>query len=205
MSIYNYQIKYYKSSIESEVFTFLKKNVLDYINKSKKNFYSPFSDSDLQSDYPNTKMHNTTTVYEIIETHLNKYLNGDYVNLDTVQINNLWINVTDKDEFQYYHNHITVPQRESCFSMFSGTIYIQVPDKSGTFTFINEDLYNPLEIIPKEGEIIIFPFFLRHGVMPNKSDESRISVSFNLNVEDKNTPWSPFKIPKIGKTIPGNL
>ena len=207
MAIHDYKIKYYKSSIENKVFTNLKNNVLEYISKSKKNFYSPFSDSDLKSDYPQTKMPNLKPFYQIIQEHLIKYLNTNYINLDTLQVGNLWINITDKDEFQYYHNHdtfntsIRLGIRQTFYSIFSGSIYIQVPNNSGNFTLINEDLYNPFEITPKEGEIFLFPSYLRHGVMPNKSDESRISISFNLNVEDRNTPWPPFEIPKIGKSM----
>ena len=33
---------------------------------------------------------------------------------------------------------------------------------------------------PKEGRIIMFPFYLWHSVEPNLSDDIRISVSFNF-------------------------
>ena len=39
---------------------------------------------------------------------------------------------------------------------------------------------------PKEGTMLFFPAHLRHHVEPNKSDEDRISCSFNLDlVQDR--------------------
>jgi ectoine hydroxylase-related dioxygenase (phytanoyl-CoA dioxygenase family) len=37
-----------------------------------------------------------------------------------------------------------------------------------------------LKIEPEEGSLIIFPSYLPHSVEPNKHDEERISISFNV-------------------------
>ena len=36
-------------------------------------------------------------------------------------------------------------------------------------------------IIPKNGLIVIFPSWLNHSVLPNKSNKNRISISFNID------------------------
>jgi len=41
-------------------------------------------------------------------------------------------------------------------------------------------LWREINLEPKEGRIIIFPFYLWHCVEPNKSNDVRISVSFNF-------------------------
>ena len=38
---------------------------------------------------------------------------------------------------------------------------------------------------PKEGDILVFPGFLSHQVLPNKNEDDRISVSFNFQVYDQ--------------------
>ena len=41
-------------------------------------------------------------------------------------------------------------------------------------------LWRECHLEPKEGRIIMFPFYLWHSVEPNLSDDIRISVSFNF-------------------------
>jgi hypothetical protein len=38
-----------------------------------------------------------------------------------------------------------------------------------------------IEIIPKDGDIILFPAWLQHSTMENSVDEERISIAFNIN------------------------
>ena len=47
---------------------------------------------------------------------------------------------------------------------------------------INKDPYVDPEhtILPKTGELLLWPAFLNHFVHPNLSDETRISISFNI-------------------------
>ena len=45
-------------------------------------------------------------------------------------------------------------------------------------SFAHEQQYNP-----EEGRIVMWPSFLDHGVNENKTDNDRISLSFNLVLE----------------------
>jgi len=46
----------------------------------------------------------------------------------------------------------------------------------------NQKLLNSHNIIiPKNGLIVIFPSWLNHSVLPNKSNKNRISISFNID------------------------
>ena len=38
-------------------------------------------------------------------------------------------------------------------------------------------------IPPNKQELLIFPSWLKHSVMPNLSDEERITISFNLKLD----------------------
>ena len=90
-------------------------------------------------------------------------------------------------------------------SHLSGVFWIKCPPDSGHLTFqsphyfsqynevtsytkefrdetISHPTYN---VFSEEGRMIIFPSSLYHHVEPNKSDEDRISVSFNINLVPK--------------------
>ena len=40
-----------------------------------------------------------------------------------------------------------------------------------------------MEFIPCDGEIILFPSWLMHNTCPNTTDEERISVAFNIDLD----------------------
>lgn len=48
--------------------------------------------------------------------------------------------------------------------------------------FNNHNLYNStsMEYTPEQGSVIIFPSDLEHDVLPNVSDQMRISIAFNI-------------------------
>ena len=60
---------------------------------------------------------------------------------------------------------------------FSGIYYLQVPEGSGNLVLQDPRSASTMiyEIEPKEGEIILFPSWLRHEVAPSHFDESRTS------------------------------
>ena len=82
------------------------------------------------------------------------------------------------------------------FINFSGVIFIQFDkDKDGKFYFENMNLDHTvlgythifkqspvLEPDVSEGDLIVFPSFVRHGVRMQKHDTNRLTLSFNLNV-----------------------
>jgi uncharacterized protein (TIGR02466 family) len=106
------------------------------------------------------------------------------------KLDNLWINISKKNNYNYSHNHP--------MSYYSGVYYIQCPENCGNIVFedssnnvvdllyrnqkIKEDnkMFENYYYNVKEGLMILFPSNLMHRVEPNQSDEDRISISFNL-------------------------
>ena len=41
---------------------------------------------------------------------------------------------------------------------------------------------NGVEIEPEEGDLLLFPAYLMHGVNRNETDEDRIVISFNVDI-----------------------
>ena len=102
---------------------------------------------------------------------------------------NLWINENSKYSYNQVHNHPN--------SHFSGVFYISVPNDSGDIYFLRPDfsstindlsnfLYaSPTNIEQKTiknytNQFLLFPSSLMHGVHINKTNNCRISLSFNL-------------------------
>ena len=107
-----------------------------------------------------------------------------------------WININCPNSYNMQHTHPG--------AHFSGVYYLQVPENSGNIYFPNPwsfasayelEAYTEefktkahqhfFQIIkPKEGMLLVFPSHLVHGVDLNKSEEDRISISFNARVID---------------------
>jgi len=103
-----------------------------------------------------------------------------------------WININRKGAFNILHNH---PR-----NFLAGIYYIKTPPLCGDLCFYNTrcpDLFSlkysqytsenssVWRIKPKIGNLIIFAADLLHTVEPNQSDESRISLSFNMTINQK--------------------
>jgi uncharacterized protein (TIGR02466 family) len=119
-----------------------------------------------------------------------------------------WANVNRLGDYHDPHNH---PH-----SYLSGTYYVQVPTdrallktrkdvRPGAITFydprgpavnmgaIRGDPYIEAEytVMPKPGEILLWPAFMTHFVHPNLSETPRISISFNVVLK-----WSDEYLPR---------
>jgi uncharacterized protein (TIGR02466 family) len=105
-----------------------------------------------------------------------------------IELANFWINSNNKNDYNFLHNH---PE-----SNISGVYYIKTPKNSGRIVFQNGDLtkmnsknqnyfddpnfYSRYFIPVNQYDLILFPSETFHYVEPNRSDEERISVAFNL-------------------------
>jgi len=124
------------------------------------------------------------------------YARAAGIDYDLEWRNQAWANVNRFGDYHNLHNH---PH-----SWLSGTYYVQVPTEQkklpgrsdlnpGSISFydprpqanmlaIRDDPQVDPEyrILPKPGEILLWPAFLHHLVHPNLSDDPRISISFNI-------------------------
>ena len=106
------------------------------------------------------------------------------------RLGNMWANINPPGGMNQPHIHPN--------ALFSGVYYIKSPVKSGRLKIYDprpgvqfimpirkpgnpgKDLWREANIDPVEGRIIMFPAWLWHGVEENKSNDIRISVSFNF-------------------------
>lgn len=118
------------------------------------------------------------------------------IDLDESQtmIQNMWLNINEPGSYNAPHIH--------GWSVFSCAYFVKVPKGDpGKFVAINPYMatqtctppsrygkdrgFQPyfnhtVEIDPVEGGLCVFPGFLQHWVKPNKTNEDRISSSFNI-------------------------
>ena len=105
-----------------------------------------------------------------------------------------WKNINGPGNFNCIHNH---PR-----SHLSGVLWIKTPKDSGNLVFTSPQFFNRYHELdsytnefkfnsnsymtyyfpPTEGKVLIFPSNLEHEVKENKSDEDRISYSFNITL-----------------------
>ena len=109
-----------------------------------------------------------------------------------------WININKPGDYNIKHVHPT--------NNLSGVLWIKCLENSGDIvfdspnnfeSFLDNKSYNydfkksnfiddSYHCYPTEGRIIVFPSHLQHHVQENKSNEDRISVSFNIRLSNEN-------------------
>ena len=107
-----------------------------------------------------------------------------------------WININKPGDYNVRHNH------PNC--NLAGVLWIRCPQNCGQILFESPndfESYNEIESYksefrdknkfhhsycfnPVEGRLVVFPSHLIHLVKENKSDSDRISVSFNLSLQN---------------------
>ena len=106
------------------------------------------------------------------------------------RLGNMWANINPTDGMNQPHIHPN--------SLFSGVYYVKSQPKAGRLKIYDprpgvqfimpvrkpgdpgKDMWRDANIQPVVGRIIMFPAWLWHSVEPNKSNDIRISISFNF-------------------------
>ena len=105
-------------------------------------------------------------------------------------LGNMWANINYPGGYNRPHLHPN--------ALFSGVYWIKTPEKSGDLMLyeprqgaqctmpnrkegkLPPQLWREIHYEPIAGRIIMFPAWLWHEVQPNRSNDTRLSVSFNF-------------------------
>lgn len=119
-----------------------------------------------------------------------RLISKDY-NCKPLEVRNLWFNINNKNSYNQMHTHPG--------SIISGVFYLKASEHSGEIKFHR----NPYEEMffgnlqpkgvtelnamscnykPVVGRLILFPSYLLHSVLPNRDEDERISISFNMGI-----------------------
>ena len=105
-----------------------------------------------------------------------------------------WVNINYPNSYNILHSHPN--------SHLSGVMWIKSPKDCGVISFDNPNghqtyteinsydqkfndeyfIHHSYWLPPVEGRMIVFPSHLQHQVNENKSNEDRISISFNITL-----------------------
>ena len=116
---------------------------------------------------------------------------GWIYNPKKIKCSGMWAIINEKGNFNTEHTHPN--------SNLSAAYYVKAPENCGNFKVgnphaISRDKY-PLRETPtefnrlvaelkvEEGDLLIFPSYLPHSVLPNQSDKDRVVVSFNIYID----------------------
>lgn len=81
-----------------------------------------------------------------------------------------WFNVNGPGNYNKWHRHFN--------DCYAAVLYIKVPENSGNIEFRENDVY--YQVTPQTGKLIVFPGTLEHQVLPNLSNDNRISLATNI-------------------------
>ncbi len=123
------------------------------------------------------------------------------VEYDAFEITGCWANINPPGTRHVAHQHPN--------NYLSGVYYLKAPEGAPSIAFLDprshvhiispkvrrDNNYNSgrVNIDVREGMLIIFPAWLVHEVGENRTDESRISISFNLMFSSFTEKYSPPK------------
>lgn len=124
-------------------------------------------------------------VYNILNQKVIE-LSRDIKQEGKMELDNVWLNVNYPGTHNSRHVHPV--------TAFSGTIYISTNEKSGRIVFFDDSpivhypfenkgselFYDKVHYAPTNGMIVVFPAWIPHAVETNESNETRISISFNI-------------------------
>jgi len=164
----------------------------DGVSKSKKKDYSSKLASQIQNEVNFTNEYIKKNYSSYLKKIIEKFLNNEGIkNIKKIDILNLWVVRQYKGEYNPIHYHE---------GDLSGVGYIKLPKNmtnnqmvknkkirtNGTIDFVNgqraflsKSIYN---VVPKVGDLILFPNYLMHTAYPFNKDGERRSFSFNAKI-----------------------
>ena len=124
----------------------------------------------------------------VIREATTQTLNSLEIAYDSFLITGLWANIRPKGGMHRPHTHPN--------NYLSGVYYLKAPQGGNTLMFheprtqlrtisprvMRHNKFNTEQtlVTVETGVLVMFPAWLAHSVVPNQSDEDRISLSFNI-------------------------
>ena len=171
----------------NELNSYLEKHIVEWSNQDK-----GVEKTNVNGWHSKTDMHHKKE-YEPLTKELfqmqNEIIQEQRLDMKP-KLGNMWANINYPDGYNQTHLHPN--------SLFSGAYYIKASPNSGKLALMDprpgvqqnmpprkpgklpRELWRDAYYEPVPGRIIMFPSWMWHKVDPNKSNDIRISVSFNF-------------------------
>ena len=167
--------------------SYLEKHIVEWSNQDKGVGKTNVNGWHSQTDM-NHKKEYEPLIKELF-TMQNEIIEEEYLDMKP-RLGNMWANINPPGAYNNGHLHPN--------SLFSGAYYIKAPPNSGKLQLMDprpgvqqvmptrkkgklpRELWREAYCDPIPGRIIMFPAWMWHKVDTNKSNDIRISVSFNF-------------------------
>ena len=179
----------------------INKELLSYIYNLKENNKVGVERSNVYGWHSeNFNLKDTNSIQHKFLMSLTKYIFDVFENygweIDPKKIvcTEMWAIINKKNSFNVIHTHPN--------SYLSAAYYVRAPENCGKFLVENPNLVsnhsypkikkenelnaNIRGLSVKEGDLLFFPSYLPHKVGRNESNEDRVVISFNINVNHFN-------------------
>ena len=171
----------------NELNLYLEKHIVEWSNQDKGVEKTNVNGWHSQTDMNNKKEYEPL-VKELFQMQ-NEIIQEEHLDIKP-KLGNMWANINYPGGHNQMHLHPN--------SLFSGAYYIKASPDSGRLALMDprpgvqqnmpprksgklpRELWRDAYYDPIPGRIIMFPAWMWHKVEPNKSNDTRISVSFNF-------------------------
>ena len=118
-------------------------------------------------------------ILDQITSMTSNYFEGTPIN--QIEVTNMWFNFNEKNCYNVVHSH---PR-----SSVSGVLWVKTIEEHPPLFFYDPNFNDKCGLgvdhcdyyyHPNDGDMILFPSYLMHGVNINETDTRRISIAFNI-------------------------
>ena len=124
-----------------------------------------------------------------IRVYLNKFIEKENYDIPDLDVTDCWINWYKKNQYAQPHKHggvlsvvlfVDVEKSNSKFFFHSDNNAVFVKENDVVTNFSNVK-----ELSAKDGTVIFFDGSINHSVSPNTTDNTRITIAINYNINYK--------------------
>lgn len=183
----------YYSYVDTDTQKLLSEEIQKDINTLQKaDLDNPWNDgvkTSFKHNSINNFLQNSKNFVNVVGHHCKKFCDYLDVDIDYIQIAESWINLSEFNDYQHFHDH--VPYTNDISGVYydkttgdglDGKIEFKNPNLVTRSSFLLSNYSENVSFIPESGKIILFPSFLEHCVYKNETEQTRVSVSFNIRL-----------------------
>ena len=119
---------------------------------------------------------------KVIDNHLENYCSE--LNFKKIKYNRTsWISKFSPGDYAHVHGHADVDIAGVYYyktNKEDGNLYFQTPNPHLESSLCYVDQGQRWRHFPEEGKLLLFPGWLKHGVTTNETEDTRMSISFNI-------------------------
>tara|TARA_E500000331_G_C17055907_1_gene626063 strand:- start:175 stop:777 length:603 start_codon:yes stop_codon:yes gene_type:complete len=178
----------YLSEIKGSTFDNVQEEISSCIDKLDFNMNDDWGKTHFMSDINFTEhmfgKHSLTHLMDAIDRHLKRYMKEiGYEPMQEYHYDSSWVALFEKGNYGHIHDHGAVDISGVYYHKTNGkdgNIFFESPNTNLASSLPFSHLSNSMTCEPKEGRILLFPGWLKHGIKMNETDDTRISLSFNI-------------------------